>query len=213
MSGLFRSRLPVPDLDVPWRTVEYCVVDVETTGLDLRRDTMICFGSVLIRSGRLHWNTRHSLDIKPARQISVEAMTVHGLRQQDLDSAPPLQQVAKTIVSQLEGRLLVAHAAWVERAFLAEPVRAAGHRWKPAVVDTAALLRAAGVVPSGTGYEPDVEAVADGLGLCVHTPHQALGDAVTTAEVFLAMAARLERDYPRLTARDLVVLTSTHARA
>lgn len=213
MSGLFKTRLAVPQLDVPWRHVEYCVVDVETTGLDLRRDTMICFGSVLIRSGRLHWRTRQSLDIKPSRQISVGAMTVHGVRQQDLVSAPPLQQVASTIVSQLEGRILVAHAAWVERAFLGDALRAAGRRWRPAVVDTAALLRAAGVAPSGTGYEPDVEAAAEGLGLCVHTPHQALGDAVTTGEVFLAMAARLERDDPDLTARDLVELTTAHARA
>jgi DNA polymerase-3 subunit epsilon len=213
MIGVFRSRLPVPDLDVPWRAVEYCVVDVETTGLDLRRDTMISFGSVLVRSGRLHWNTRQSLEIKPSRAISVEAMTVHGVRRQDLDSAPPIHEVAATIVAQLEDRVMVAHAAWVERAFLRDALRAAGRRWRPAVVDTAALLRATGVVPGGTGYEPDVEACAEGLGLCVHTPHHALGDAVTTAEVFLAMAARLERDDPGLTARHLVELSLAHARA
>ncbi len=53
-----RRSLRGPELDVPWRDVEYVVVDVETTGLDLRRDVVISFGSVLVRSGRLCWGTR-----------------------------------------------------------------------------------------------------------------------------------------------------------
>lgn len=210
MTPLFASTLDVPELDVPWRDVEYCVADVEATGLDLRRDTLISFGSIVIRSGRIHWKTRFSVDIKPSRPMSIDAITVHGLRRQDLDAAPPLDQVAADIVSQLDGRVLVAHAAWVERAFLREPVRAAGRRWKPAVVDTAALLRATGLAPSGTGFEPDIEEAAERLGLCVHTPHQALGDALTTAEVFLAMAARLEKHQPGLTARQLVGTSAEH---
>jgi len=207
---MFRTALRVPALDAPWKDLEYCVVDVETTGMDLGRDTLVSFGSVVVRSGRLHWNTRVSLDIRPGRPISVGAMTVHGLRQQDLSAAPTLEEVADTIVTQLDGRVLVAHAAWVERAFLREPVRLARRRWRPAVVDTAALLRATGVARSGTGHEPDVEEAAERLGLCVHTPHQALGDALTTAEVFLAMAARLERNHPALTARALVEASRAH---
>lgn len=211
MTALFRIALQVPDLDVPWRDLEYCVVDVETTGLDLRRDTLISFGSVLIRSGRLRVSTRISLDIKPDRRISVGAMTVHGLRQQDLEASPALDDVVGTIVAQLDGRVLVAHAAWVERAFLREPLRVAGRRWKPAVVDTAALLRATGMARGGTQYEPDIEEAATKLGLCVHTPHQALGDALTTAEVFLALAVRLETQQPDLTARALVELSTEHS--
>jgi DNA polymerase III subunit epsilon len=213
VTGLTRPRLRVPDLDVPWRELEYCVVDVETTGLDLRRDRLISFGSVLVVDGRLRLSTGLSVDVRPAREISVAAMTVHGLRPEDLETAPPLDRVVDSIVSRLEGRVLVAHAAWIERAFLREPVRLAGRRWTPAVVDTAALLRATGVVRSGTGHEPDIEAVAEGLGLCVHTPHQALGDALTTAEVFLAMAARVEKEQAALSGRTLVDLSTQHSLA
>jgi DNA polymerase-3 subunit epsilon len=213
VTRLFRRRLGVPDLDVPWRDLEYCVADVETTGLDLRRDTVISFGSVLIVSGRLRFSTRLSVNVKPSRQVSVAAMRVHGLRPQDLETEPPIDDVVDTIVAQLDGRVLVAHAAWVERAFLREPVRSAGRRWTPAVVDTAALLRATGVVRRGTGHEPDIEGVAEALGLCVHTPHQALGDALTTAEVFLALAARIEKERGHLSGRELVDLSAAHSLA
>ena len=78
-------------------------------------------------------------------------------------------------------------------------------------MDTAALLRATGLAPSGTGHEPDVEDIATSLGLCVHTPHHALGDAVTTGEVFLATVSRLEREDPGLTARTLVEISRRHS--
>ncbi|RLV50113.1 3'-5' exonuclease [Nocardioides mangrovicus] len=207
---MLKPALEVPDLDVAWRDVEYCVVDVETTGLDLRRDTLISFGSVLVKSGRVHVSSCESFEIKPSRPISIGAMTVHGLREQDLDDAPELGQVTDRIVAQLDGRVLVAHAAWVERAFLTRPLRAARRRWKPAVVDTAALLRATGLAPSGTGYEPDIEVSAKHLGLCVHTPHQALGDALTTGEVFLALTTKLEQQQPGLTAHRLVAISDEH---
>lgn len=210
MTPLLRPRLRVPDLDVPWRDVDYRVVDVETTGLDLRRDTMVSYGAVLVRAGRLRWSSRVSVDIKPGRPIGVDAMTVHGIRHEDLHAAPDLADVSRAIVEQLDGCVLVAHAAWVELAFLKEPVRIAGRRGKPAVVDTAALLRATGVAPSGTGHEPDIEWAAGVLDLGGHTPHHALGDALTTAEVFLAMAARIEQEHPGLTARSLVRISDAH---
>jgi DNA polymerase-3 subunit epsilon len=213
MSRVLRRRLRTPELDVAWRDAEYCVADVETTGLDLRRDALISFGSVLIKAGRLQWNTRTYVDVRPERPISAGAAIVHGIRQQDLADAPALRDVADAITAELDGRVLVAHAAWIERAFLARPVRASRRSWRPAIVDTAALLRATGLAPSGTGYEPEVETTGSRLGICVHTPHHALGDALTTAEIFLALAARLEHDEPTLTARGLVDLSHRHAHA
>lgn len=75
------------------------------------------------------------------------------------------------------------------------------------VVDTAALSRAAGLTDTPDGYEPPLELLARQLNLPVYTPHHALGDAMTTALVFLALIARLA---PHTTApqtvRDLAVL-------
>lgn len=211
MSRLLPRATRSPTLDRAWRDVEYCVVDVESTGLDLRHDQLISFGSVAVRAGRLCLETAVYTDVRPGRRVSTDAVGMHGLRDQDLDAAPELSEVVDRIVAELDDRVLVAHAAWVERAFLKRALRSGGRRLNAAVIDTAALLRAAGLARSGTGFEPDVEAMAEQLGLCVHTPHHALGDALTTAEVFLAVVSRLERalDLP-LTAYDLVDLSRRH---
>lgn len=204
-------RVRAPDLDVPWRDVEYCVVDVETTGLDHRRDEMISFGSVLVRSGRLCVGTGTYLAIRPSRPISEKAMTVHGLRRQDLASGLSAADAADLIRAELDGRVLAAHAAWIEQRFLGRLVPGRRGRRSP-VVDTAALLRATGLAPTGTGHEPDLETAAVSLGLCVHSPHHALGDALTTAEVLLATVSRLEHDNPSLTARALTEISHRHSR-
>jgi len=66
------------------------------------------------------------------------------------------------------------------------------------VVDTAALaaelfrLQERGPTPP-LGLTP----LAQTLGLPVHRPHEADGDALTTAQVFLALAAHLDRFSPQ----------------
>jgi DNA polymerase-3 subunit epsilon len=137
-------------------------------------------------------------------------MTVHGLRRQDLATALPIAEAADEIRAQLDGRVLVAHAAWIEQRFLGRAVPGVRRR-RPPVVDTAALLRATGLAPTGTGHEPDLETAATSLGLCVHSPHHALGDALTTGEVLLATVSRLEHEHPSLTARALVETSARHS--
>ena len=66
------------------------------------------------------------------------------------------------------------------------------------IVDTAALaaelFRLRGQAgPGRVGLGP----LAETLGLPVHRPHEADGDALTTAQVFLALATHLDRFSPQ----------------
>jgi DNA polymerase-3 subunit epsilon len=168
-------------------------VDLETTGLDLRRDEAVSYGAVIVRHGRIPCGQVVYRQLRPSRPSSVGAMTVHGLRGADLADAPPIDDVLDELIDRLAGRAPVAHAAWVERAFLDRALRPRGRRLGRMVIDTAALLRAGRLVDAGAGHEPNLEAAAQRLALPVHTPHHALGDAFTTAQLLLALATRLER--------------------
>ncbi|KAA9164079.1 3'-5' exonuclease [Amycolatopsis acidicola] len=205
----WRRSAPHTHLAVPWRDAAYCVVDLETTGLDLRRDEVVSFGTVIIRKGRIHCGSARYSRVRPPRKVTVGAMSVHGMRDQDLASAPSLREVAPGLRAELGGRVLVAHAAWVERAFIGRALGGSGRYMAP-TIDTAALARAIGVAPSGTGYEPDIEAMAGDLGLYPHTPHHALGDALTTAEVFLALVSRIEGEKGPVSAAELVAISRRH---
>jgi len=68
------------DLRSGWREVSYCAIDVETTGLDLRRDSIVSIGSVGISAGRIVCRDSYYSLIRPACPISVASMRIHCLR-------------------------------------------------------------------------------------------------------------------------------------
>jgi len=184
-------------LDQPWRSASYCAVDLETTGLDLKRDVIISFGAVGIDGGRVIAGSSIYSLVRGPSHVPPEAIAIHSLRLADLADAPPWEESVDLLLDALTGRVLVAHAAWVERAFLRRAFRARQVPPPRTVVDTAALARVAGLAAVGTAAEPPLEHLARDLGLPVHEPHHALGDALTTAEVFLALSTRLDADAPQ----------------
>jgi DNA polymerase-3 subunit epsilon len=194
------------DVDLPWREAEFVVVDLETTGLDLRRDQIVSYGGIVVRGGRAVVDSCVYGLVRPTRPVSRAAVEVHALRLEDLADAPLLEDCAHELIDLLAGRVLVAHAAWVEQAFLARALGAGGARLEGPVVDTAALARETLVVRARDEGEPQLERLATGLGLPVHTPHHALGDALTTANVFLALVSRLESREAQ-TVRSLTTVT------
>ena len=196
------------DAGTPWRRAEFVVLDLETTGLDLRRDEIVSFGAVVVRDGRAVAATAVYGLVRPERPVPPSAALVHALRPGDLAGAPSLAERVPDLVDLLRGRVLVAHSAWVEQAFLARALAPAGLRPAALVVDTAALAREELVVRSERG-EPQLEQVAAALRMPVHTRHHALGDALTTATVFLALVARLDARSPQ-TVGTLTALSRRH---
>ena len=177
-----------------WRTAEFVALDLETSGLDHHVDDVLAYGLVVLRSARLIGSTASEGLVLPTRPVAPASTKIHSLRTADLGTAPPLEAAVATIAAALEGRVLVAHASWVETGFLRRAFGAVGLGFDPPVVDTAALARALGWAPSGRRAEPSLEWLCVSHRLPLHTPHTALGDAMSTAGLFLAECAHLEAD-------------------
>jgi DNA polymerase-3 subunit epsilon len=192
-------------LDRPWRELDYVVIDLETTGLDLKRDTIASYGAAMIEDGRIIASKNTYGLVRPTSTMSAESVTVHALLPSELAGAPPIDEAVAKLDAMITGRVVIAHAAWFEQSFLSRAFASVGKKLRCTFIDTAAMARAtrATVVPEH--YEPDLELLAEALKLPVINPHHALGDAVTTAQVFLALAARLAGD-GYLSARDFVEL-------
>ena len=187
----------------PWRAASFLVVDVETTGLDPRRDEVISFAAVSIEAGRIVAADTVAGLARPETDPPPESVEIHGLRTADLAAAPPAAEALAPLAARMAGRIPVAHAAWVERAFLAPHLRAIGSRWPRRVVDTGLLWRLLCIErdEGDPGMRP-LGDIAAALGLPAHRPHVAEGDALTTAQVFLALATHLEA-HGRVTVRTL----------
>lgn len=192
------AETPMPDASVAWRQADLCVIDLETTGLDPSTDEIIAFATVPVADGRACLrDARHRL-VRPRRMPAAETIRIHGLRSEELADAPALTEVLDQLLEALTGAALVAHVAAVEERFLRPVLRDAGTQLRNPVIDTAELaaklcsLRRQ-PVPDRIGLTP----LARSLGLPVHRPHEADGDALTTAQVFLALATHLDAFEPQ----------------
>ncbi len=189
---------PPPDPATPWREADFCVVDIETTGLDPAEHEIVSFAALHIAGGRLRLDDALYQLVRPQRTPGRETIVIHGLRSAELADAPAFAEALDGLLEALTGRAMVAHVASIEAGFLGAAFRDSGIRLINPIVDTAALaaelfrLREL-APPRPFGLAP----LADALGLPVHRPHEADGDALTTAQVFLGLAAHLDQFSPQ----------------
>jgi DNA polymerase III epsilon subunit family exonuclease len=164
-------------------------LDTETTGFDWRSgDTLIEVGHVAIGNGAI--GATWSSLIRPARPIPADATSIHGITDAMVAAAPAPPELAAHLHDACAGHTLVFHHAAFDLPFLAALLRSGG---RPAlrnpVIDTLGLAR--GLV---TAESYSLEALAQAFGLPTEPRHRALGDALTTARLFLALAPRWERE-------------------
>jgi len=176
------------DWDKNLSELPYAVFDLETTGLKpYKGDEIISVGAVLIDRLKISGRSFHRL-ANPQRSISNGAVKVTGITPDDVKDKPPVEKVLVQFLDFIGGRVLVAHNASFDLAFLNLKLGKLVQTGMPhPVIDTALLARY---------LYPDLEDCSL-ESLCrrwkieLDERHSALGDARITAQIFLALFPRL----------------------
>lgn len=189
----FLTAVP-DDAGLDWRRGRYLAIDLELTGLDPRTDEILSAGYIPIDGTDIvHAGARHLL-VVPDGEVGQSA-SIHGLTDDHLASGRPLAEVLPEILRALAGRSLVAHHAPVEVGFLSRACeRVYGVPLLVRAVDTLALQRRVLRIGSDAEVRPGVlrlQASRDHFGLPRYRAHEALTDAISAAELFLAQASDL----------------------
>jgi DNA polymerase III subunit epsilon len=192
----------------PWDAVTYWAVDLETGGLDPRSAALLAVGMVPIREGTVRLAEAYQSLVRPRPEdlISADSMRAHQLIPGDVREAPLLQEVLREVDRRLEHGVLLVHQASIDVSFLRRAHQTTGLRWpRPRIVDTVDLVMRAArrlhfIDPSPPPVEPllNLAAARQHYGLPDYAAHDALTDAVATAELFLvlrhALGARRMRE-------------------
>ena len=200
---------PLPGLDTPLADLGLLAVDIETTGLDPRRDRVLSIGWLPVDGGRVVLGGAGRVVVHDVEGVGQSA-TVHGLTDDELAGGAPIEDAVARLLAALSGRVLLAHFARIETEFLAAVCEKAWGAALPCVVvDTFELERRA--VAGSWGSEPVSGALRlwtarERRGLPVYRAHEALTDALACAELYLAQRAELEAQRPEtaLTLRQVV---------
>ncbi|MBI5067769.1 MAG: 3'-5' exonuclease [Deltaproteobacteria bacterium] len=181
-----------------WKEVTYWALDLETGGLDSRRDPVISIGMVPVREGTIRLGEGYRTLVHPEGGASIDPASVaaHQLVRGDLGAAPRLAEVLPEVERRLREGVLIVHHQSIDVTFLKRDFARSGLQWpKPRVVDTARLLaltsRMAEPGLASDQIERNLTLARREYGLPDYGAHDALLDAVATAELFLVLRKRL----------------------
>jgi len=182
--------------------------DLELTGLDADRNQIIAIGWTLIDAGRIRFDANQRLVVTAQQSVGSSA-AIHELVDSDVAAGIELEQALSTLFEAARGRIWVFHHAGLDVAFLRRACQAwAGVSPQFPVLDTMRMELAQRKRRDQPVQDGDLQLgrLRSQYHLPRYTAHDALIDAVATAELLLAMAAHLDRKAPLALASHVRIL-------
>jgi DNA polymerase III subunit epsilon len=182
-----------------WDEVVIWALDLETTGLRPDTDDIISIGMVPIRGGVIRYGERWHQLVRPAggREMPTDGIRAHHILPAELDAAPAIGDVLPEVDARLREGALLVHYANLDLRILRRDFKRHGRPWpKPRVIDTVDLvLRWHDRRQQWTPHPPPpptaLREARAALRLPEYPSHDALSDALATAELFLALREHL----------------------
>lgn len=182
---------PLDFTHLPFSQQRFVVLDLETTGLDPAQDEIVSIAWVVIEQARIRLDYAHHFHLTPTQSVGQSAI-FHQLTDTDLESAHDFAEVMPELISTLHRSTLVCHNTALDLGFLNRYVRhACGAPLLIPTLDTLQrehrrLQRHKEALQPG---ELRLGACRARYGLPALAAHDALTDALATAELFLAQQA------------------------
>ena len=192
MRDYLATAFPEPGTD--WQSVEFLAIDLETTGLDRRRDAILSVGHVTLSGGSIDLGTAEHRLVRIAGAVPEASAVIHQITDDQAAQGEDLEAVLADLLTVLAGKVLIAHHARVETGFIGAACRRIyGVGLVVPVVDTQLLAQRWFERRHITykGSDLRLHALGERYNLPRYTAHNAFYDALAAAELFLAQAAHL----------------------
>ncbi|GAB1410485.1 hypothetical protein MASR1M90_16390 [Desulfovibrionales bacterium] len=191
-------------------TYVYTVVDTELTGLSARKEEIVSLAAVRIRGLRIMPGECLYTLVRPPIPLPKISTLIHRITPELLVDAPVLQDVLPEFIEFCNGTLLVGHHVGLDMRFLNRACRAAyGAGLANPCLDTMRMAMLWRDRNRSSQYEQfdlrisyGLADVAEECNLPRFPAHNALGDALQTAYLFLYLVKKIAGTRP-LTLREL----------
>lgn len=162
----------------------YAIVDIETTGLSPVHDRIIEIAILLYEGGQVVES--YSTLLNPEMRLPPGITRISGITNEMLQDAPKFYQIARRIVELTENRILVAHNARFDYAFLRQAFRALGYHFHRRLLCTLRLSRK--LLPGLPTYT--LPCLCGHLKIPLSNGHRAMNDARATLRLFEVLQSR-----------------------
>jgi len=185
----WRSR-PAPDSGASCRESRYVVVDVETSGLNLAKDRLIAIGAVAVHCGEIHLADSMEIILRQSRISDRDNILIHGIGgTAQAEGVPPVEALLTFLEFLGKSPLVAFHVAF-DRTMIERALKTfLGLKFKHPWVDLAYLSPA--LYPELANSYRSLDQWMSRFGISNYARHSALADALSTAELLLALRERL----------------------
>jgi len=158
------------------KKTEYAIVDIETTGGNAS-GSRITEIAIIIHDGMKVLDRFETL-INPQKEIPLHIVTLTGINNEMVRSAPLFEEVAEKVMELLEGRIFVAHNVNFDHSFVRHELGRAGLKWtaKQKLCTVRATRKIRPGLPSYS-----LGNLCRSLDILLENRHRAGGDADATA--------------------------------
>ena len=161
----------------------FICLDLETTGLNPKKDRIIEIGAVKVRDGKIV-DTFQSL-IDPKQELGERVESLTSIASKELCGQPTIQEILPDLKEFLEEDVLLGHRVLFDYSFLKRAFTNAKIIFERKGLDTLKLAR-----KFVTDCESKkLESLCQHYGIR-HQAHRALGDAVATVELYQILAEK-----------------------
>ena len=115
-AGTYHDETKLGDID-------FVALDFETTGLDSEQNSIISIGLVPFNLKRIFCRQAQHWYIEPEDKLKENSIIIHGITHTDLKGAPDLLRILEPVLDALAGKVVVVHYRRIERDFFDNHLR------------------------------------------------------------------------------------------
>lgn len=193
-------RVPIQPATTPASELRLLALDIETTGLDPRTDTVLSVGWVPVDGDTISFAGAGHVVLAADAEVGQSAV-FHGITDDQVAAGTPVADALEQVLAALAGRAMLAHFATIETRFLSLLCeRLHGAPLVTPVVDTLVLhdrLVNRGFDDEARAGELRLWNARTRYGLPRYRAHGALTDAIACAELYLGHVAEVSLERPQ----------------
>ena len=183
---------------------EYCILDIETTGLSFRTEKITELGAVIYKNGEII--DEFECFVNPEKPIPEEVVKVTNITDDMVKDAETIETILPKFLDFIGDRIIVAHNADFDVGFIKYNAEKIGIKLENTYIDTLRLAK--DLFPDYKKYKLGI--IAENLGIKVDVAHRALDDVITLTKVFKVMQNMLIEKGAK-TVEDINILESGKA--
>lgn len=189
----FEHKLPKR---TPISELKFVVFDTETSGFDPKKDKLLTIGAVRVSNNQIDLTDSFEVRILQQDIYNTNAIPIHGIVP-NKEKGIPKNKAIQQFINYVDGDIIVGQNIAFDIAMINQGLQPIlNEKLKNKYLDTAQLAKRAEHLRSPQMIKPaefTLDALCKRYNITMHDRHNAAGDALLTAFLFLKLLSKLKK--------------------